>query len=110
MNRQISNLQSRSRLNSSIKKSLETSFIGALAKIEEHFGHLWGHNKKPEELTEEEQKFRKIWLRTREEILYCGNKEINRASNELDKYVIQYNNYQYKFQTRESFGDNHGNR
>lgn len=106
MNRMISDSQSRSRLTNSVKKSLETTFIGAINRIEKNFGYLWGHGK--EVLTDQEKQFLALWRKTRREIMDCGNDEIKRAENNLDKYVIQYNNYQYKFTVRGS--ENNGNK
>ena len=30
-----------------MKKKIQTTMIGALARFEENFGHLWGHFKDP---------------------------------------------------------------
>jgi hypothetical protein len=49
--------------------------IGSLSKMENSFGHLWGHFKDGP-LTEQEEAFADLWDDTRNSILNQGNKEI----------------------------------
>ena len=58
-------------------KRLETTMIGALARFETSFGHLWGHHKDFEEkLSEKELYFDNIWQDLRNNILNHGNNQI----------------------------------
>lgn len=110
MNQQMSNWPNRSKnLIDNVKKSIQTTIIGAISKIEREFGYLWGHGKEKDKLTENEQKFLKIWLKLRKDMLDCSGNESRRMDKEFDKYVIQYNNYQYKFKVRGSRDERNGN-
>ena len=82
-----------------IKKKLQTTMIGALARVEENFGHLLGHFKDPNEpLTPEEEKFADTWDYTRNQILNQGNSQIRNIDKDLE---INFGNtktrYQYNF-------------
>jgi hypothetical protein len=57
-----------------MRKKIETTMIGCLARFEEAFGYLWGQDK--EQLTKEEEKFSDIWEQVRESILDHGNHQI----------------------------------
>jgi predicted hydrocarbon binding protein len=56
--------------------ALRTSMIGSLDRIEQKFGHLWGHNKNEDELTDEDEDMYEIYMELREEILDYGNEQI----------------------------------
>ena len=56
-------------------RRVQTTMIGALSKMENSFGHLWGHFKDGP-LTEQEEAFADLWDDTRNSILNQGNKEI----------------------------------
>jgi len=58
------------------QKRLRTTFIGAIASMEKHFGSLWGHGKNERDLTDEERWWRERWNRCRTEILDHGNLNI----------------------------------
>lgn len=63
------------------KKHCTTVMIGSLAAFEEDFGHLWGHGKNKDELTDSEKHYRKVWKNCRNNILTYGNR-IMRKKNE----------------------------
>lgn len=83
----------------SIEKRIQTTMIGALAKFEENFGHLWNTN----EESEEAEKFWDLWEHTRNQILNNGNNQLRSALEDLGDYL--YNSrkpgnkhtYRYKF-------------
>lgn len=83
-----------------IRKKIETTMIGALARFEENFGDLWGHNR--DNLSQEQLRNQMIWDKVRNEILDHGNNQIRKAISELrgqnnfDK--VKYS-YYYKFNT-----------
>jgi hypothetical protein len=84
-----------------IRKRIQTTMIGALARFEENFGHLWGHYKDPSEpLTSEEEKFADTWDYTRNQILNQGNSQIRNLSKDLQNAISGNSNqtrYQYNF-------------
>ena len=82
---------SRRRLSSIIKKKLQTSFIGAIAKVEQYIGsQLWGHGKEEDELTERERRWLEIWNECRTEILDNGNAQIRALESEVQQYTITF--------------------
>lgn len=83
-----------------IRKKIETTMIGALARFEENFGELWGHDK--DNLSQEQLRNEIIWEKTRNEILDHGNSQIRKAISELKGHnnfdKVRYS-YYYKFNT-----------
>ena len=80
-------------------KNMETIMIGCLEEIENHFGHLWGHDK--DDYTKEEQDFYLIWQELRESILERGNIKILQTEKEVDKYSVSKKKYSYKFNLKD---------
>jgi hypothetical protein len=81
-------------------KKLETTMIGSLARFEDAFGNLWGHNKNYDQpLTEREIEYENIWTDTRNRILDHGNKQIRAMVNDLKKVLNDklQTKYTYKF-------------
>lgn len=68
-----------------IESRFRTTFIGCLDSIEHYLGRLWGFGS-DEELTENQHKFKKVWLDLRTEILDKSNRQQRLALKELDKY------------------------
>ena len=62
--------------NEKVAKRIESTFIGALVRIEQHFGFLWNHGEEYENLTPNEKKWRNIWNKCRKSILDHGNEQI----------------------------------
>ena len=70
-----------------IEKRIQTTMIGAISKMENNFGYLWGHFKdESQELTEAEEKFADLWDFTRNQILNQGNTQIRNLRNDFAKY------------------------
>tara|TARA_A100001201_G_scaffold136478_1_gene125538 strand:+ start:637 stop:933 length:297 start_codon:yes stop_codon:yes gene_type:complete len=65
-------------------KRIQTTMIGALSKMENNFGHLWGHFS-DEELSPEQEMFADLWDETRNSILNQGNKEIRNLKQDYLK-------------------------
>ena len=65
-------------------KRIQTTMIGALSKMENNFGHLWGHFSEGE-LSPEEEIFADLWDDTRNSILNQGNKEIRNLKQDYLK-------------------------
>ena len=89
-----------------IRKKIETTMIGCLARFEESFGHLWGQDK--DHLSQGEEQFSAIWEQVRESILDHGNTQIRKAMGELrgeSTGKVKYS-YYYKFDTRRRDNEN----
>lgn len=71
-----------------ISKRFQTTIIGSLARFENHFGYLWGHNSdKP--LTDLQKEFLDLWEFTRTSILNHGNNQMREAIDEIIEYLEQ---------------------
>ena len=66
-------------------KRMQTTMIGALSKMENNFGHLWGHFKEGP-LTEQEENFADLWDDTRNAILNQGNAQIRNLQQDYWDY------------------------
>jgi len=89
-----------------IRKKIETTMIGCLARFEESFGYLWGQDK--DHLSQSEEEFSAIWEQVRESILDHGNTQIRKAMGELrgeSTGKVKYS-YYYKFDTRRRDNEN----
>lgn len=93
-----------------VYKKFQTTMIGALARFEDSFGHLWNNDSR------EAERFEMIWEDTRNSILNNGNKQARSAISEIVKYIDQSNNkintkYNYKlhFNNPIDQGDNNEN-
>lgn len=86
--------QSRQRLLQILEKKLRTTFIGAISAMEESaFGRLWGHNSRPDERTEQQQRWYEVWQQLRTKILNNGNNQLRAVQSELELYEIEYQGY-----------------
>lgn len=90
-----------------VYKKFQTTMIGALARFEESFGHLW------EDDSSEAERFEIIWEDTRNSILNNGNKQARAALNEISGFIDYSANsrkpnsrYHYKFYFNKDKGDN----
>jgi len=80
---------SRDRLLSAAKKKIQTTMIGSLSSIENHFGFLWeGDN-----LTPEQTQLKNIFEDLRSEILDRGNTQIRNLEQEFLGYDITWKKY-----------------
>ena len=87
---------SKQRMAQGLEKRFKTTMIGALARFEESFGYLWGHNKEGR-LTTEEKEFRRVWDETRNQILTNGNNQLRASLEEIANYDIKWNRYNTNF-------------
>jgi len=88
------------RLRFFMEKRIQTTMIGALARIEKTFGDLWGQNKEGD-LTEEEENFADMWDYLRNDILNYGNNQIRQVKEDFHKYGGLFKNqYRYTFNVR----------
>jgi len=82
--------KSKDRLSKILKKKVETTMVGALSSIEEHFQFLWNSD---DELSEEQQTMFDIYQTVRSEILDKGNSQARNVDAELSQYDIKWLKY-----------------
>lgn len=82
---------SRHRLSKILKKKVETTMIGALSSLEEHFSFLW--TGQSGELTPEQQIMYDTFQKVRSEILDKGNTQARNVDAELSQYDIKWLRY-----------------
>lgn len=80
---------SKDRLSKILKKKVETTMIGALSSIEDHFGFLWsGENSTPEQKIMHD-----LFQKVRSEILDKGNTQARNIDAELSQYEVKWLRY-----------------
>lgn len=80
-----------------ITKRFQTAIIGSLARFEDNFGYLWGHNS-DKELTNKEQEFADMWDYVRTSILNHGNNQMREAIDEIISHIEEENDlFKYHF-------------
>lgn len=82
---------SKDRLSKILKKKIQTTMIGALSSVEEHFGFLWSN--KDGELTQEQKDMRDLYNKVRSEILDKGNHQARNIDAELAQYDVEWLKY-----------------
>lgn len=85
---------SRRQLLAVVKKKVTTSFIGALSRIEQRFGHLWGHGKGESQCTPDEWTWRLVWEALRQDVLTNGNNQVRAVEKEFDQYEVRWHRFQ----------------
>lgn len=83
---------SRDRLSKILKKKVETTMIGALSSIEDHFSFLW--SSKEGTLSSEQKMMYDIYQKVRSEILDKGNTQARNVDAELAQYDVKWLRYQ----------------
>lgn len=80
-----------------INKRFQTTIIGSLARFEDSFGYLWGHNSN-KELTDKQEQFAEMWEYVRTSILNHGNTQMREAIDSIIQYIDKENSlYRYEF-------------
>lgn len=83
---------SKEKLLKATKKKIQTTMIGALHSVEQHFGFLW-NVENPEK---EQIELKEIFEDMRSEILDRGNNQIRNLENEFTHYEIIWKRYSLK--------------
>jgi len=83
---------SRDRLSKILKKKVETTMIGALSSIEDHFAFLWTSSD-GEPLSPEQQAMFDYFQKVRSEILDKGNTQARNIDAELAQYEVKWLRY-----------------
>tara|TARA_E500000075_G_C6692037_1_gene175744 strand:- start:166 stop:495 length:330 start_codon:yes stop_codon:yes gene_type:complete len=81
-------LDSKDRLSKILKKKIQTTMIGALSSVEEHFGFLWEGEGKDKAAMQE------LYQEIRSEILDKGNNQARNIDAELSQYEVSWLRYQ----------------
>jgi hypothetical protein len=89
--------QCKERFKKIVGKKFETVTVYPLSQFETIFGHLWGHGKPKESLTDEENVMRAKWEQCRTNILNVGNQQRRNFEAELSMYDVLWNRYQTVF-------------
>lgn len=82
---------SKDRLAKIIKKKVETTMIGALSSVEQHFGFLW--ESKNGQLTQEQKVMHDLYQKVRSEILDKGNTQARNIDAEIAQYDVSWLKY-----------------
>ena len=83
---------SKHRLSKILKKKVETTMIGALSSLEEHFSFLWS-GQSGGDLTPEQQIMYDTFQKVRSEILDKGNTQARNIDAELNQYDVKWLRY-----------------
>jgi hypothetical protein len=83
---------SRERLSTILKKKVETTMIGALSSIEDHFSFLWTSG--GDDLSPEQKMMYEAFQKVRSEILDKGNTQARNIDAELSQYDVKWLRYQ----------------
>lgn len=79
------------RLSKVVETKIRTTFIGAISRMEEKFGHLWGMD--TDTPSASQLKMRKAWNELRNAILDHGNNQLRALRKELAQYDVSWNRY-----------------
>lgn len=82
---------SKERLSKILKKKVETTMIGAISSIEDHFGFLW--EIKDSDMTAEKKFMYELFQKIRSEILDKGNAQARNIDAELNQYEVKWMRY-----------------
>ena len=91
------------------KKKIQTTMIGALSTIEEHFGFLWGFELPEDQLTPEQKHVKSIFEDVRAKILDRGNTQIRSLESEFVNYEISKKKYFINLPMAKPKGEEDGN-
>tara|TARA_Y100000385_G_C13054452_1_gene621286 strand:+ start:400 stop:774 length:375 start_codon:yes stop_codon:yes gene_type:complete len=80
--------ESKDRLGKILKKKVQTTMIGALSSIEEHFSFLWNTQETPEQKIMYD-----LFQKVRSEILDKGNTQARNIDSELSQYEVRWQRY-----------------
>lgn len=83
---------SRERLAKILKKKVQTTMIGALSSIEDHFSFLWNSGDGP--MSPEQKMMYDTFQKVRSEILDKGNTQGRNVDAELAQYEVKWLRYQ----------------
>ena len=97
---------SKDRLSKILKKKVETTMIGALSSIEDHFSFLW--TSKDGEATPEQRLMYDLFQKVRSEILDKGNTQARNVDAELSQYDVKWLRYSIQLPVKQTEEDKEG--
>ena len=93
---------SKDRLSKILKKKVQTTMIGAISSIEDHFSFLW--NAEDSEMIEEKKFMYEAFQKVRSEILDKGNTQARNVDAELNQYEIRWMKYSMDIPVKKPIG------
>lgn len=95
---------SKDRLSKIMKKKIQTTMIGSLSSIEEHFGFLWEGD------SEQARMMKEIYNKVRSDVLDKGNNQARNIDAELSHYEVEWLKYSITMPVihKENKGENNG--
>lgn len=93
---------SRDRLSKILKKKVETTMIGALSSVEDHFSFLWTNDGA---MTPEQKMMYDTFQKVRSEILDKGNSQARNVDAELAQYEVKWLRYQTTIPMNKDLGE-----
>ena len=93
---------SKDRLSKILRKKVETTMIGAISSIEDHFAFLW--TAEDSEMTEEKRFMYELFQKVRSEILDKGNTQARNVDAELNQYEVKWLRYSVNIPIKPSGG------
>tara|TARA_A100001201_G_C4026695_1_gene182228 strand:+ start:448 stop:825 length:378 start_codon:yes stop_codon:yes gene_type:complete len=82
--------ESKERLGKILKKKVQTTMIGALSSVENHFGFLWDCDG---DMSEQQKLMYDLYQKLRSEILDKGNTQARNIDAELNQYEVKWLRY-----------------
>ena len=95
---------SKDRLSKILRKKVETTMIGAISSIEDHFSFLW--NAEDSEMTSEKKFMYEVFQKVRSEILDKGNTQARNVDAELNQYEVKWMRYSLEMPIKQHGGRN----
>ena len=93
-------MNDKKRILKQIHSRFQTTMIGSLARFEDTFGYLWGHNGN-EQLTERQEEFLEMWNYVRTAILNHGSKQMRECVDDMIAHMdeeLHINRYNFLIQ------------
>jgi len=94
---------SKDRLSKILRKKVETTMIGAISSIEDHFAFLW--TVEGSEMTEEKKFMYELFQKVRSEILDKGNTQARNVDAELNQYEVKWLRYSMNIPVKPTGGE-----
>ena len=93
---------SKDRLSKILRKKVETTMIGAISSLEDHFSFLWAAQ--DSEMTEEKKFMFDLFQKVRSEILDKGNSQARNVDAELNQYEVKWMRYSVEMPVKPNEG------
>ena len=93
---------SKDRLSKILKKKVQTTMIGAISSIEDHFAFLW--TAEDSEMTTEKKFMYETFQKVRSEILDKGNTQARNMDAELNQYEVKWMKYSMDIPVKQNGG------